>query len=70
MTGLDHPTELVDPREYSYALASISSVRASTKYAPPNGSIVFVTPVSSAMICWVRSAIRAAFSVGRAIASS
>ncbi len=46
------------------------SVSASTKYEPPNGSIVFVTPVSWAMICWVRSAIRTASSVGSASASS
>ena len=31
---------------------------------------MFVTPVSWAMICWVRSAIRTAFSVGSASASS
>ncbi len=43
---------------------------ASRKYAPPSGSIVFATPVSSAMICWVRSATRTASSVGSASASS
>ena len=38
------------------------SVSDSTKYEPPSGSIVFVTPVSSAMICCVRSATRTASS--------
>ena len=46
------------------------SVSASTKYEPPSGSAVFGTPVSSAMICCVRRAIRTAFSVGSASASS
>ena len=43
---------------------------ASTKYEPPSGSIVLATPVSCAMICWARSAMRAASSVGSASASS
>ena len=38
--------------------------------APSAGSTVLVTPLSSAMICWVRSAIRTAFSEGSASASS
>ncbi len=46
------------------------SVSASTKYEPPSGSIVVVTPVSWAMICCVRSATRTASSVGSASASS
>ncbi len=37
---------------------------------PPTGSAVLVTPVSCAMICWVRSAMRADSSVGSASASS
>ena len=37
---------------------------------PPSESTVFTTPVSSAMICCVRSAINAALSDGRARASS
>ncbi len=45
-------------------------VKDSRKYEPPNGSTVRVTPLSWAMICWVRSAIRAASRVGRASASS
>ena len=50
--------------------ASISSVIASTTYEPANGSTVAVRSVSYASTCWVRSASRAAFSVGSAIASS
>ena len=52
------------------AAASISSVIDSTAYEPANGSTVAVRSVSAAMTCWVRSASRADFSVGRAIASS
>ena len=48
----------------------MSSVIASTTYDPANGSTVAVTSVSYASTCWVRSASRAAFSVGSAIASS
>ena len=48
----------------------MSSVSRSTKYEPPNGSTVFVTPLSCAMICWVRSASVAAAAVGSARASS
>src|SRR3954466_14469569 len=40
------------------------------KYEPANGSTVSVAPDSWAMICCVRSAIRAARSVGSASASS
>ena len=43
---------------------------ASTKYEPPNGSAVSVPPASLASSCCVRSAIRAARSVGSASASS
>ena len=50
--------------------ASTSSVIDSTTYDPANGSTVAVTSVSYASTCWVRSASRAAFSVGSAIASS
>ena len=46
------------------------SVSASTKYEPPSGSTVLVTPVSCAITCWVRSAIRTASSLGSASASS
>ena len=42
----------------------------STKYEPPNGSAVLVTPLSCARICCVRSARVAANSVGSAQASS
>ena len=55
---------------YSQAPASTSSVSDSTKYEPASGSAVAVTPDSNAMICWVRSAIFAACSVGRPSASS
>ena len=54
----------------SCAASSISSVSASTKYEPANGSAVSAAPDSWARICWVRSAIRAAVSLGRASASS
>ena len=37
---------------------------------PPRGSTVSATPDSSARICWVRSAIRTARSVGSDSASS
>src|SRR5215472_3409078 len=50
--------------------ASISSVSFSTKNDPASGSTVLVTPLSAAITCWVRRAISAAFSVGRASASS
>ena len=43
---------------------------ASTAYEPANGSTVLATSVSYASTCWVRSASRAAFSVGSPIASS
>ena len=51
-------------------LRSISSVSASTNQEPPSGSATCATPVSCAITCWVRSAIRAAFSVGSASTSS
>src|SRR5262249_4954915 len=54
----------------SSACRSSSSVRCSTKYEPPSGSIVFTTPVSCAITCWVRSARRTASSVGSSSASS
>ena len=43
---------------------------ASTKYDPPSGSTVLVTPNSSAMTCCVLSAILTALSEGSASASS
>ena len=52
------------------AISSILLVRSSTNQEPPSGSATCVTFVSCAMTCCVRSAIRAAFSVGKAIASS
>ena len=52
------------------AAASTSAVIASTTYDPANGSTVAVRSVSYASTCWVRSASRAAFSVGSAMASS
>jgi hypothetical protein len=48
----------------------MSSVSFSTKYDPPSGSTTFVTPLSCAMICCVRSASVAASAVGSASASS
>ena len=50
--------------------ASMRSVSDSTYQEPPSGSIVFVTSVSSAMICCVRSAVFIANSLGIAYASS
>ena len=47
------------------AWRSISSVSASTYHEPPSGSATFATRVSFAITCWVRSAMRAAFSVGQ-----
>ena len=52
------------------ASCSIASVSCSMTYEPPTGSTVFATPVSAAMICCVRSASRAASSVGSPSASS
>src|SRR5215213_4515652 len=57
-------------RNSSYAASSMRSVSASTKYEPPSGSIVLVTPVSWAITCCVRSATRTASSEGSASASS
>jgi hypothetical protein len=48
------------------ASASMRFVMSSTNHAPPSGSIVLATPLSSAMICWVRSAIVTESSVGSA----
>ena len=45
-------------------------VAASIAHAPPSGSTVLATPLSLAITCWVRSAVRAASSVGRPSASS
>ena len=52
------------------ASRSISSVSASTTREPATGSTVLTTPVSAAMTCCVRSAMRADSRVGRARASS
>jgi hypothetical protein len=54
----------------SSACRSSSSVSASTYQEPPSGSATFTTPVSSAITCWVRSAIWAARSDGSASTSS
>ena len=54
----------------SSARRSISSVSSSTYHDPPSGSATWATFVSLAITCWVRSAIRAARSVGSASASS
>ena len=54
----------------SSACRSISSVSASTYQEPPSGSATFMTPVSSMITCWVRSAIWAAFALGSASTSS
>src|SRR5882762_296169 len=55
---------------YSIAPRSMASVRLSIYSAPPVGSAVLMTPLSAAMICWVRSASRADSSVGSERASS
>ena len=55
---------------YSKQPFSIRSVSSSTKNEPPSGSTVLMTPDSWAMICCVRSAMRAACSVGSASVSS
>jgi hypothetical protein len=47
-----------------------SPVIDSITYEPANGATALVTSDSYAMTCWARSASRAAFSVGRAMASS
>ena len=61
----------LDPhRGSATAPRSISLVSASMVYEPATGSTVFATPLSAAMICCVRSAIRADSSVGSASASS
>ena len=52
------------------ASASIRSVSASTYHEPPSGSATLTTPVSSISTCWVRIAISAARSLGRASVSS
>ena len=52
------------------ASSSRSRVKASTVYEPPRGSITSAAPCSKASSCWVRSAVRAASSVGSASASS
>ena len=53
-----------------HAAVSNSVVKFSTKKLPANGSTVSVTPLSLAIICCVRKAVRAAFSVGNDNASS
>ncbi len=63
------------PRSSTCAISAVaclsnSSVSHSTKYDPPRGSTVLVTPISSPMICCVRTAMRCAFSVGMDSASS
>jgi hypothetical protein len=55
---------------YARAAASIRSVMRSRWYEPPRGSMLRATPVSSARICWVRSATVTASSVGSAQVSS
>src|SRR6266699_3583206 len=52
------------------ALHFVSGTAFSKKYDPPSGSTVWVTSDSYAIICCVRSAMRAASSVGSAKASS
>ena len=64
------PPRLSISRKYSSASSSRRLVCASMKYEPPSGSATWATSVSSAMICWVRSAILTAFSVGSASVSS
>ena len=54
----------------SSACRSSSSVSASTYQEPPSGSATFITPVSSMITCWVRSAIWAALALGSASTSS
>src|SRR2546426_358716 len=69
MAGITPPRSPIRSK-VRYASSSSSSVRASRKYEPPNGSAVFATPLSWARICWVLRAIRAAFSFGTWYASS
>ena len=52
------------------ASASSRSVSASRYQEPPSGSATLATPVSSMITCWVRTAISAARSLGRASTSS
>src|SRR5262249_5493465 len=49
--------------KYCCAPSSMSRVSFSTKYEPPSGSTMFVTPLSYAMTCCVRSARVAASAV-------
>src|SRR6478609_4770332 len=66
------PSELISRIRAKIASASASrrSVSASTYQDPPSGSETFVTPVSSMITCWVRSAVSAAASPGSASTSS
>jgi len=57
-------------RKYSSAASSSRFVSVSTKYEPPNGSTLFATSLSWAMICCVRNASFTACSVGKASVSS
>ncbi len=71
-----HPSSIEPPpissrwAKISSASRSIVSVSSSTNHDPPSGSATWATFVSWAMICCVRRAMRAAFCVGNAIASS
>ena len=71
-----HPSSIEPPpsssrwANSSSARRSISSVSSSTNHDPPSGSATWATFVSLAMTCCVRRAMRAAFSVGSASASS
>ena len=66
----DRPAHVVDRLEVARARSSTSLVSDSTKYDPASGSTVSAMPDSKPTICWVRSARRAARSVGRPSASS
>ncbi len=63
------PRSLICSKIFS-ASASIRSVSCSTYQEPPSGSATLATPVSSISTCWVRRAISAACSEGRARVSS
>ncbi|CAM5631253.1 hypothetical protein STENM36S_07638 [Streptomyces tendae] len=63
------PRSLICSKIFS-ASASMRSVSCSMNQEPPSGSATLATPVSSISTCWVRRAISAACSLGRARVSS
>ena len=69
-SSIDPPPSSSRWAKTASARASSSSVSDSTNHEPPSGSATLATPVSEAITCWVRRAMRAALSVGRASTSS